>query len=101
MKTKIFAAALVAATAAAITGIVPLDAKPNGRIAEPEPPVSALPIDQLIDQPVVDAVFVLDTTGSMSGLIQTAKEKRKGRKFGLGPTGIDFSLRSLYAGIGK
>ena len=26
-------------------------------------------------QPVVDLVFVLDTTGSMSGLIQTAKEK--------------------------
>lgn len=26
-------------------------------------------------QPVVDVVFVLDTTGSMSGLIQTAKEK--------------------------
>ena len=26
-------------------------------------------------RPVVDVVFVLDTTGSMSGLIQTAKEK--------------------------
>ena len=27
------------------------------------------------DRPVIDVVFVLDTTGSMSGLIQTAKEK--------------------------
>ena len=30
---------------------------------------------QLLQRPVVDVVFVLDTTGSMSGLIQTAKEK--------------------------
>jgi cell division protein FtsB/Mg-chelatase subunit ChlD len=28
-----------------------------------------------VTQPVVDVVFVLDTTGSMSGLIQTAKDK--------------------------
>lgn len=28
-----------------------------------------------LQRPVVDVVFVLDTTGSMSGLIQTAKEK--------------------------
>ena len=28
-----------------------------------------------VNRPVVDVVFVLDTTGSMSGLIQTAKEK--------------------------
>ena len=36
------------------------------------------PIDTIVNangQPVIDVVFVLDTTGSMSGLIQTAKEK--------------------------
>lgn len=33
------------------------------------------PVDQANRNPKVDVVFVLDTTGSMSGLIQTAKEK--------------------------
>lgn len=36
-------------------------------------PVDVVAISQ--DKPVIDVVFVLDTTGSMSGLIQTAKEK--------------------------
>ena len=37
--------------------------------------VPALPTAQSGQQPVVEAVFVLDTTGSMGGLIQAAKDK--------------------------
>ena len=38
--------------------------------------VNLPPVDPLTNQrPLVEVVFVLDTTGSMSGLIQAAKEK--------------------------
>jgi Mg-chelatase subunit ChlD len=45
--------------------------KPQARDSEP------LPTQNLVaeSRPIVDVVFVLDTTGSMSGLIRTAKEK--------------------------
>jgi Mg-chelatase subunit ChlD len=45
--------------------------KPQARDSEP------LPAQNLVaeSRPIVDVVFVLDTTGSMSGLIRTAKEK--------------------------
>lgn len=67
MKTKLFAIALIALTATAVGYYPTLNAK---RIEDPAQ-VAIVPGQQ----PVIDAVFVLDTTGSMSGLIQTAKEK--------------------------
>jgi Mg-chelatase subunit ChlD len=69
MKTIILAAALFAATFGAVLVYPGI---PGKYIDDP------LPIDPAIapqGKPKVDVVFVLDTTGSMSGLIQTAKEK--------------------------
>lgn len=68
MKTKLFAIALFAVTIGTVAWYPTLYASNNpGNTANP--PVFAQ------QKPVVDVVFVLDTTGSMSGLIQTAKEK--------------------------
>jgi Mg-chelatase subunit ChlD len=68
MKTTILAAALVATTLGAILFYPVIDAK---RVGDP------LPTDPVTGQgkAKIDVVFVLDTTGSMGGLIQTAKEK--------------------------
>ncbi|MGH8167454.1 MAG: vWA domain-containing protein [Woeseiaceae bacterium] len=69
MKTKILAIALFATTFGAILFYPVINAKyvddssPADRIAATG------------GKPKIDVVFVLDTTGSMSGLIQTAKEK--------------------------
>jgi len=69
MKTKLLGIALFVITAGAIAYYPALDAKTQ----VPRDPVA---IDRTIGEPpVIDVVFVLDTTGSMSGLIQTAKEK--------------------------
>lgn len=69
MKTRILGIALFAVTAGAVAYYPALDAKTHI-------PKNAVVIDHGIgQQPVVDVVFVLDTTGSMAGLIQTAKEK--------------------------
>jgi len=69
MKTKLLGIALFGLTLAAIVYYPQLSAK-------------SIRIDPTINQhitsndsPKVDVVFVLDTTGSMGGLIQTAKEK--------------------------
>ena len=68
MKTKLIGIALFALTVGAVAYYPQLNAKP-------------VQIDTTVSQhitaqrPVVDVVFVLDTTGSMSGLIETAKEK--------------------------
>ena len=69
MKTKILGLALFALTLGAVVFYPQLQAK-HGPI-EPQ----TLPAIVPTTQPIVDVVFVLDTTGSMSGLIQTAKEK--------------------------
>jgi Mg-chelatase subunit ChlD len=69
MKTKLLGIALFGLTLATVIYYPQLMAK-NVKI---DPP-----IDHHItanDNPKVDVVFVLDTTGSMGGLIQTAKEK--------------------------
>ena len=69
MKTKILAIALFATTFGAILFYPAIKAKHID---------DTLPADPAITwqgTPKVDVVFVLDTTGSMSGLIQTAKEK--------------------------
>jgi Mg-chelatase subunit ChlD len=71
MKTKLLGIALFGLTLASVAYYPQLMAK-------------NIPIDRPIDTPIlkhatvrpkIDVVFVLDTTGSMSGLIQTAKEK--------------------------
>ena len=72
MNTKLIAIALFTATAAAVAvypAIEAFDAKKT--IANPL--ASRNPQQQ--HQPKVDVVFVLDTTGSMGGMIEAAKEK--------------------------
>jgi Mg-chelatase subunit ChlD len=68
MKTKIMGIALFVLTLGAVVYYPQLMAK---QIPTLPPVVQQIPTNQ----PKVDVVFVLDTTGSMSGLIQTAKEK--------------------------
>jgi Mg-chelatase subunit ChlD len=75
MKTPLIALALFAATAATVA-LLPAGPGIAGR--PPEDPAQILlpPLDPLTqEQPLVEVVFVLDTTGSMGGLIQAAKEK--------------------------
>jgi len=67
MNIKVLGIALFTLTLGAIVYLPSLDAK----IIDAPPPVPIL----ANEKPVIDVVFVLDTTGSMSGLIQTAKEK--------------------------
>ncbi|MBN1239980.1 MAG: VWA domain-containing protein, partial [Gammaproteobacteria bacterium] len=69
MKTAILAMALFGITIGAVLAYPSLQSGPRD---VPDP------VDPLItshQKPKIDVVFVLDTTGSMSGLIQTAKEK--------------------------
>ena len=67
MNTKLLGIALFTLTLGAIVYYPTLKAKNIDTLP---------PIEFTANQrPVVDVVFVLDTTGSMSGLIQTAKEK--------------------------
>ena len=75
MKSKLIALALFAFTAATVAffpayqsvgGITPVGLPPA------DPPII---IPGVNDQSRIDVVFVLDTTGSMGGLIQAAKEK--------------------------
>ncbi len=73
-KTALIGIALFAATAGALVCLPSL----HGRAPAPDPiaTIPAPPPGQGSDaQPVVEAVFVLDTTGSMGGLIQAAKDK--------------------------
>lgn len=68
MKTKLIGIALFALTVGAVTYYPQIHAT-NVKV---DPPI----IRHIATQrPVVDVVFVLDTTGSMSALIETAKEK--------------------------
>ena len=68
MKSKILGLALFALTVGAVVYYPSLKAKH----------IDSNPIEHIVAPigiPKVDVVFVLDTTGSMSGLIQTAKDK--------------------------
>ena len=67
MKTKILGIALFAITLAAVVYYPQLKAKSIQ--------VDPTNTQHVTAKPKIDVVFVLDTTGSMSGLIQTAKEK--------------------------
>lgn len=68
MNTKILGIALFALT----LGTVAYYPQIQASTTKSDPQTGVLIAAQ---RPVVDVVFVLDTTGSMSGLIQTAKEK--------------------------
>lgn len=69
MNSKIIAVALFGLTLGLVVYYPTIQAKNIPTVD----PVDVVAITQ--DQPVIDVVFVLDTTGSMSGLIQTAKDK--------------------------
>jgi Mg-chelatase subunit ChlD len=69
MKTQLLGIALFTLTLAAVAVYPSINApQPNS-----DPEVAST--HQLASTPIIDVVFVLDTTGSMSGLIQTAKDK--------------------------
>ncbi|MBT2971900.1 MAG: hypothetical protein B6D72_14265 [gamma proteobacterium symbiont of Ctena orbiculata] len=75
MKSKIIAAALFAFTAGGIAFYPALKevGAVNGPPTDPfQPPVV---VGNTQEPPKIEVVFVLDTTGSMSGLIQASKEK--------------------------
>lgn len=69
MKTKLFGITLFALTAATVV-LIPLRHS-TGAVQ----PAVAQQAAQFTDRAKVEVVFVLDTTGSMSGLIDAAKEK--------------------------
>jgi len=68
MNTKLLAIALFSLTAGAVALYPSLK---SGATVGGSPPDNP----QTVTQPKIEVVFVLDTTGSMSGLIATAKEK--------------------------
>jgi Mg-chelatase subunit ChlD len=75
MKSKLIAFALFAFTAA---GVAVYPAYQSAGALTPSDPraLKLLAVDPLsTERPRMDVVFVLDTTGSMGGLIQAAKEK--------------------------
>jgi len=69
MKTKILGVTLFALTLVAVA-VYPAINRPAPAVAP-----GAIATQPAQPAPVIDVVFVLDTTGSMSGLINTAKEK--------------------------
>jgi len=70
MRTKLLGIALFALTLATVVYYPQLSAK----TVHHNPPVPMI-TQHVTDNPKIDVVFVLDTTGSMADLIQTAKEK--------------------------
>jgi len=75
MKTKLLATALFAATAATVVLYPAYDSIAVTKPVDPVP-VGLPYIDPTTNaRPKIEVAFVLDTTGSMSGLIQAAKEK--------------------------
>jgi len=76
MKTRLIALAIFAATAATVASY-PQYQGAGAAGASPNDPAQAdvSPEYAANGRPLVEVVFVLDTTGSMGGLIQTAKDK--------------------------
>jgi Mg-chelatase subunit ChlD len=72
MKAKLVGTALFVLTTAAVAYPA---LKSNGSIDAVPIPVTPIQNVLPVNRPVIDVVFVLDTTGSMSGLIDAAKEK--------------------------
>jgi hypothetical protein len=78
MNTKLTGLALFGLTAAAVAvypALTQTIAAPVNIPVKVADPVGAIPTAPPGQRPVVEAVFVLDTTGSMGGLIQAAKDK--------------------------
>ncbi len=76
MKSKIVAAALFAFTAGGVAFYPAI--KNVGAVAQPpvDPVIKVPAVDPITqERPKIEVVFALDTTGSMGGLIQAAKEK--------------------------
>jgi Mg-chelatase subunit ChlD len=71
MKTKLLVSALLLATAVVVYAY-PLHSRGTSENPQPNPPPVVAVAQQ--PRPLVEVVFVLDTTGSMSGLIQAAKD---------------------------
>ena len=75
MKSKIIALVLFVVSAATVA-LYPTYQSIGAATTRVDPVVEIPPVDPLTNQrPQVEVVFVLDTTGSMGGLIQAAKEK--------------------------
>jgi Mg-chelatase subunit ChlD len=74
MKSKLLAATLLVGTTATVA-FYPMP--PSIGAIDPPPTIPPLLPQHILqtEQPRIDVVFVLDTTGSMEGLIQAAKEK--------------------------
>ena len=78
MKTKLLAFSIFAATAVTVTFLPTLQHALATTTAPVITPITLDPIDLapvINEHPKIEVVFVLDTTGSMSGLIDAAKEK--------------------------
>jgi Mg-chelatase subunit ChlD len=75
--TRLIGTALFLATAAALTWLPSLERAAADPPQTSGQPIPGLPTDRQAagQTPVIEAVFVLDTTGSMGGLIQAAKDK--------------------------
>ena len=71
MKTKLLVSAILLATAVVVYAW-PMSSSPSASAPDIDPiaPIAAIPESK----PIVEVVFVLDTTGSMSGLIKAAKD---------------------------
>jgi len=77
MKPKLIALSIFAATAVTVTFFPTIQTALANNPTPPiiiEPPAVTLP-GVKVEHPKIEVVFVLDTTGSMSGLIDAAKEK--------------------------
>jgi uncharacterized protein YegL len=75
MKTKLITTALFAFTAATVLAYPTYKRTPGGDPGQ-TPPIQVPTANPNANQPArIEVVFALDTTGSMSGLIQAAKEK--------------------------
>ncbi|MEJ2610870.1 MAG: VWA domain-containing protein [Candidatus Thiodiazotropha sp.] len=76
MKSKLIAVALFTFTASAIAFYPAIKKVGAINIQPPDTPFQAPQVKPIVQQqPKIEVVFALDTTGSMGGLIQTAKEK--------------------------
>jgi len=77
MKPKLIALSIFAVTAVTVTFFPTIQSALAYNPTSPviiEPPTVTVPVVN-VEHPKIEVVFVLDTTGSMSGLINSAKEK--------------------------
>lgn len=72
LKTVLFASVLLAGTAAAV-GLHPQWSKPADPLPITKPDGTQSTVVPVVAAPKIEVVFVLDTTGSMGGLIDAAK----------------------------